>query len=328
MRDEAHRLALVVDLGGTKTIAAVVSPAGKIISQRRCLTRSDKGARGVLKQLLLLMKDTVLQARLEPSELEGIAIACAGIIDMRKGMVTMSPNIPGFSGIRLRDMVEREFGVRSYVLNDASAAAWGEYCFGAGRGVKNMVYLTVSTGIGGGIITNGQLYLGADGCAGEIGHMIIKKDGPQCKCGSHGCLEALVSGWAVTREAIEHLKRGEESSIIRLARGKIENITAATISLAAKQGDLVAREVIAGAASYLGVGLANLINIFNPELIIIGGGLSRMGNMLLEPARKVAEQAAFTLPSRTVRILRARFITHAGILGAAAYVFSQERRRL
>lgn len=325
MRDEVHRLALVVDLGGTKTIAAVVSPAGKIISLRRCLTPSNKGARAVLKQLLPLMKDTIVQARLERSELAGVAIACAGIIDMKKGIVTMSPNISGFSGIRLRDIMEREFGVRSHVLNDASAAALGEYCFGVGKGVKNLVYLTVSTGIGGGIITNGQLYLGADGCAGEIGHMIIKKDGPPCKCGRHGCLEALVSGWAMTRDAIEHLKGGEESSIIRLAGGKIENITAATIALAAKQGDLMARGVITSAAGYLGVGLTNLINIFNPELIAIGGGLSKMGDMLLEPARRVAKQTAFTLPGRTVRILRARFITHAGILGAAAYVFTQER---
>jgi glucokinase len=156
--------------------------------------------------------------------------------------------------------------------------------------------------------------------------MVIKADGPLCKCGKSGCLEALASGWAVARDAKELLKGGGKSSILRLAGGKIEAVTAATVALAAREGDTLAQKIIADAAHYLGVGLANIVDIFNPELIVIGGGLAKMGNMLLDPARKAAKKAAFGLPGRTVRIVRARFVNNAGILGAAAYAFNQTQK--
>jgi len=320
--------ALSVDLGGTKIVAAVVGGGGQIISWRRCLTNIEEGTNAVLKRLFSVMDEVLGEAKLSPAELAGIAVACAGIIDMKKGVVTMSPNLPGFAGIKLRDIVASRFGVKTHLINDASAAALGEYYLGAaaGRSVENLVYLTVSTGIGGGIIAGGRLYLGADGCAGEIGHMVIKADGPLCKCGKSGCLEALASGWAVARDAKELLKGGGKSSILRLAGGKIEAVTAATVALAAREGDTLAQKIIADAAHYLGVGLANIVDIFNPELIVIGGGLAKMGNMLLDPARKAAKKAAFGLPGRTVRIVRARFVNNAGILGAAAYAFNQTQK--
>ncbi len=320
-------LAVAVDLGGTKMSVALVRSDGRIVSQRRCLTNSDEGAKAVLGRLLLIISDMLSRVKSTKSELAGIAVACAGVIDMNKGIVTESPNLPGFSRIRLRDIIAHEFGVTCYVINDASAAALGEYEFGAGaRGrVENLIYLTVSTGIGGGMIIRGQLYLGSDGSAGEIGHMIIKADGPLCKCGRRGCLESLAAGWAVARDAVECLKKGEESSILQLAGGKIEHVTAAVVSAAAKQGDILAQKVIRSAAGYLGIGLANIINVFNPQLVVIGGGLAKMGNLLLEPACKVAEALAFSLPGKSVRVVRARFIANAGILGAAAYVFSQLR---
>lgn len=324
---EQH-VAVAVDLGGTKMSVALVRSDGRIVSLRRCLTNSNEGAEAVVKRLLLGIGEMLSRARLTQSELVGIAVACAGVIDMGRGMVTESPNLPGFSRIRLRDMIAREFGVESYLINDASAAAWGEYKFGSGARchVQNLVYLTVSTGIGGGMVLGGQLYLGSDGSAGEIGHMIIKADGPLCKCGRKGCLESLASGWAVARDAVEYLKKGEESSILQFAGGKIENVTAAVVSAAAKQGDTLAQRVIGNAASYLGVGLANIINVFNPELIIVGGGLAKMGRLLLEPACAVAKALAFGLPGKTVRIVRARLVANAGVVGAAAYIFSQAGR--
>lgn len=322
--NERH-MAVAVDLGGTKISVALVRLDGRIVSLHRCLTNSNEGAKAVVRRLLLIIGEMITRARLTESGLVGIAVACAGVIDMSRGVVTESPNLPGFSRIRLRDIIAREFGVESYLINDASAAALGEYKFGAGARypVKNLVYLTVGTGIGGGMILDGQLYLGSDGSAGEIGHTIIKVDGPLCKCGRNGCLESLASGWAVARDAVEYLKKGEESTILQFAGGKIENVTAAVVSVAAKQGDILAQRVIGNAANYLGVGLANIINIFNPELIIIGGGLAKMGRPLLEPACAVATALAFGLPSKTVRIVRARFVANAGIIGAAAYVFSR-----
>lgn len=319
-----RRSVLAIDLGGTKIIAAAVLSTGEIISRKYSLTLADEGPRPVINRLSSAVAETMAQARLKTSDIAGIGIAAAGIIDTKEGIVTTSPNLSGWRDVPLRDIIAERLGLTTYLINDASAAALGEHRFGAGRGVDNLIYLTVSTGIGGGIIIDGELYLGADGCAGEIGHMIIETHGPQCNCGKFGCLEALASGSAMTRESVRRLNQGEKSSIIELVDGRLEGITAETVSLAARKGDSLACDIVARAATYLGIGLANLVNIFNPELIVIGGGVSKMGNMLLAPARKAIREIAFKLPARTARIVRARLGSNAGIIGAAVYVFEQQ----
>jgi glucokinase len=324
MPEDNRRLVLAVDLGGTKFIVAAVLSTGKIIFRKYYLTLAGGGSRAVINRLSSAISEAIAQAKLKKPELIGIGIAAAGILDTGKGIVTTSPNLPGWRNVPLRDIIAERSGLTTYLINDANAAALGEHRFGAGRGFDNLLYLTVSTGIGGGIIINGELYSGADGCAGELGHMTIEADGPQCHCGNFGCLEALASGWAVARDAMTRMNQGEKSSIIELVDGRLENITAETVSAAAKRGDRLACDVVAKAANYLGIGLANLVNIFNPELIVIGGGLSKMGNMLLKPARKVIKGRAFQLPAQTVSIVRARLGSNAGIVGAAAYVFDQQ----
>jgi glucokinase len=321
MSGNKQQSVLSVDLGGTKTIVAVVLPTGKIISRRYYLTLADEGTRAVIKRLLSAIKESIAQAKLRTTELIGIGIAAAGILDSRRGIVTTAPNLPGWHNVQLRDVIAARSGLATYLINDASAAALGEHRFGAGRGFDNLLYLTVSTGIGGGIIINGELYSGADGCAGELGHMTVEADGPQCHCGNFGCLEALTSGWAITKEAVTRINQGERSSIIELVDSRLENITAETVAAAARGGDRLACDIVAKAADYLGIGLANMVNIFNPELIVIGGGLSKVGNMLLRPARKVIKERAFRLPAQSVRIVRARLGSNAGIIGAAAYVY-------
>lgn len=316
----SQKSVLAVDVGGTKTIVALILPTGKIISRGYYLTLAEQGTRAVINRLSSAINRSIAQARLKDTEPMGIGIAVAGTLDTRRGIVTVSPNLPGWHNIPLRDVIAARSGLDTYLINDASAAALGEYRFGAGRGFDNILYVTVSTGIGGGIIINGELYSGADGCAGELGHMTIEPDGPQCHCGNFGCLESLASGWAIAKEAVTRINHGEASSITELIDGRVENITAQTVATAAKKGDGLAREIIAKAADYLGIGLANLVNIFNPELIIIGGGLSKMGNMLLEPARKVIKERAFRLPAQRVRVVRARLGSNAGILGAAIHV--------
>ena len=319
------RPVLAVDLGGTKIIAAVVSPDGKIVSRKYCLTLADNGLKAVIERLLVVANDAVVQSKIDIVGLAGVGIAAAGIINAKRGVITYSPNLPGWRNVALRDIVSEKLGLDTYLNNDASAAALGEHRFGAGKGMDNLIYLTVSTGIGGGIIIDGKLYSGSDGCAGEIGHMTVDVNGPRCSCGNSGCLEVLSSGTAVAREAVIHLNQGETSSIIKLAEGKIENVTAETVALAARQGDKLACDIVAGAANYLGIGFANLVNVFNPDMIVVGGGMSKMGNMLLNPARKVVKQRAFKLPARTVRIVQAGLGSNAGIVGAAAYVFDQRR---
>ncbi len=317
---------VAIDLGGTKIMAAVVAPGGKIISHHYCSTLADRGPEKVINRLLSAVQRVISQSAAEVNEFGGISIAAAGAMDIKKGIITASPNLPGWRNVPLRDILGNEFGITTYLINDASAAALGEYYLGVGRGMSNLVYLTVSTGVGGGIIIDGRLYIGANGSAGEIGHMTIAADGPQCSCGNYGCLEVLASGTAVAKEAVRRVELGEKSSLIEIANGKIKSITAETVSLAAKQGDYLAGEIVNDAAYYLGIGIANVINIFNPEMVIIGGGMSKMGDMLLKPARRVAKQRAFQLPARTARIVRARLGGNAGIVGAAAYVLDHQQK--
>jgi len=182
----------------------------------------------------------------------------------------------------------------------------------------------VSTGIGGGIIIDGRLYFGSSGGAGEIGHTTVDVNGPRCNCGNIGCLEMLASGTAVAKEVIKRIRQGERSSLTEIVGGKIENITAEEVSMAAQDGDCLASEVILKAATYLGVGIANLVNIFNPEMIIIGGGMAKMGDLLLNPARQVVRERAFQLSAQAVRIVPAQLGDDAGVLGAAVFAFQQE----
>jgi len=315
---------LAIDLGGTKISAAIISNQGRGMAKEHCLTLADEGAQSVINRIFASVDHLLGQRNIDLSQLDSISIAAAGIIDVERGLVTISPNLPGWQDIPLRDIVKKKYGVSTFLINDASAAVLGEHRFGAGRGVDNLVYLTVSTGIGGGIIINGELYSGPCGSAGEIGHMIIDVNGPRCSCGNIGCLEALASGTAVAREAIARIKHGENSSLTEVIDGNIDNITAEKVGVAAKGGDSLALEVIDRAATYLGVGMVNLVNIFNPEIIIVGGGMAKMGDLLLNPARDVVRERAFQLPGCVVSIVPAQFGDDAGVLGAAIFARQQK----
>jgi len=319
---EAKKPVLAIDLGGTKIITAIIS--SKVIAKEYQLTLAEEGPQSVIKRVLSMIDHLLSLRNLDPSQLDSISIAAAGAIDIEKGLVTLSPNLPGWRDIPLRDMVGEKYGVNTFLINDASAAALGEHYFGAGKGVNNLVMLTVGTGIGGGIIINGKLYSGPSGSAGEIGHMTIDVNGPKCSCGNIGCLERLVSGTAVAEEAIRRLSQGEKSSLAEFGGGKIKSITAEKVSLAAQNGDSLALEVISKAATYLGIGLVNLVNIFNPEMIIIGGGLAKVGDLLLEPARRVVRERAFQLSTRLVRIVPAQLGDDAAVLGAAIFARQQK----
>jgi len=315
---------LAIDLGGTKIIAAVISHQGQVMARESYLTSAGEGPQSVIDKILSATDHLLGVSNIELSQLHSISIAAAGAIDFEQGVVTSSPNLPGWHDIPLRDMVNRKYRVKTFLINDASAAALGEHQFGVGRGVNNLIYLTVSTGIGGGIIIDGRLYLGPSGSAGEIGHMTIDVNGPKCSCGNIGCLEMLASGTAMAREAIRRISQGEESSLTEMVEGKIGDITAEKVGVSAEGGDSLALEVISQAANYLGVGMVNLVNIFNPEMIIVGGGVAQMGDLLLAPARQAVEERAFQLPAQAVRIVPAQLGDSAGLLGAAVFALQQE----
>ena len=316
---------LAIDLGGTKMIAAIVSNQGQVMAKEHYLTLAGEGPQSVIDRILSAIDHLLGARKVDLSQLDCISIAAAGAIDLDKGLVTLSPNLPGWHNIPLRDMVNRKYKITTFLINDASAATLGEYHFGAGRGVNNLILLTMGTGIGGGIIIDGRLYTGPSGSAGEIGHMTIDVNGPRCSCGNIGCLEMLASGTAVAREAISRISQGEKSSLTQMVEGKLENITAEKVGMAAQGGDSLASEVIAKAATYLGIGMVNLVNIFNPEMIIVGGGVAQMGDLLLGPARQVVKERAFQLPAQAVRIVPAQLGDNAGVLGAAVFAHQQKQ---
>lgn len=316
---------LAIDLGGTKIAAALITPDHRVTDKTYSPTPVSGGPQAATSRIFAMIDRLLSKGAAGPAQLDGIAIAAAGAIDTDKGLVTSSPNLPGWLDVPLRDMVSKRYGVYTCLLNDANAAALAEHRLGAGRGTNNLIYLTVSTGIGGGIIINGELYSGTSGCAGELGHMTVEASGPECKCGNAGCLEALASGTAVAGEAKRRIREGELSLLTEIVSGDLEDITAEKVEMAARNSDRLAIDVISRAAGYLGVGMVNLVNIFNPEIIIVGGGLSKMGELLLEPARQVVRQQAFPLCAASVRIVTAELGDNAGVLGAAIYARRQAR---
>jgi len=315
---------LAIDLGGTKIITALISHKGEMIAREYCPTLADEGPESVIDRMFSAVDHLLNLKNIGLSQLHSLSIAAAGVIDIEKGIVTLSPRLAGWRDIPLRGIVEEKYGVTTFLINDANAAALGEHHFGAGKGANNLIYITVSTGIGGGIIINGQLYSGSSGGAGEIGHTTVDVNGPRCNCGNIGCLEVLASGTAVAREAIRRITKGEKTSLSDMIKGEIESVTAETVSLAAQDGDLLALEVIGQAAAYLGAGMVNLVNLFNPEVIIVGGGLAKMGDLLLDPVRRAVKEKAFQLLAQAVRIVPAQLGDDAGVFGAAFFAFQQK----
>ncbi len=314
---------LAIDLGGTKILTALVSPQGEVVTRKLFPTDAQAGPDDVINRALSSLEQVLYQASLNTTGIEGIGIAVAGPLDISRGIVTTSPHLPGWDNVPLRDIIKQKFNVPSFLIHDASASALAEYRFGAGKGTKDMLYITISTGIGGGIITGGKLYVGTSGTAGEIGHMTIVTNGPQCTCGNRGCWEMFASGTALAREAKKRINEGAQSSILKLAAGNIENITAKTVSDAAEDGDALALELVEQLGVYFGIGLANLINIFNPEMIVIGGGLSKMGSLLLAPAYRTAAERAFPISMEKASIVSSKLSDDAGVIGAATYVIDR-----
>jgi glucokinase len=327
MAEGKEELALGIDLGGTKIISSVVAAAGRMLSRHHSVTPADKGQKAVIEAIMESAKQTLEEAGISPSELTAVGIGAAGLSNPATGVLHTSPHLPGWQDVPLRDIIAQETGRMAYLINDANAAAIGEFHYGAGRGTRDFIYVTVSTGIGGGIITNGELYTGSTGTAGEVGHMVIDDNGPPCSCGNRGCWEMLASGKALAAEAKRLIKKGTTTTIMELAGGNIDAINAEAIHRAALAGDKLASQLIARTAYYLGVGLANLINIFNPELIVIGGGLASIGDRLLLPAYEEAGRRAFKQPYQAVRFARAELGQNSGVIGAAAYALKQSRRK-
>ncbi len=321
-------LGLGIDLGGTKILTAVIDAAGKMLSRDHSVTPAAEGQEAVIEAIMESTKRSLSEAGMTSEDLTAVGIGAPGLSNPETGILYTSPNLPGWHDVPLRDIISKEFGKTTYLINDGSAAAVGELYFGAAKRARDFIYITVSTGIGGGIVVNGEIYAGSTGTAGELGHMVIDDDGPLCNCGNTGCWEMLASGTALASEAKRIIERGTDTTILDYAGGNIEKVKAEAIHEAAVAGDDLANRLIARNAYYLGVGLANLINIFNPEVIVIGGGLSNIGDLLLLPAYEEAGRRAFKQSYQSMHFTLADLGRNSGVIGAAAYALERSRKNI
>jgi glucokinase len=319
-------LVLGIDLGGTKILTSVINPGGEMLSRDHSVTPAAEGPEGVIQAIVASAERALQGASVAIDRVSAVGVGAPGLTDTEAGLLFTSPNLPGWKDVPLRDIIQEKLKKKAFLINDGNAAALGEHYFGAARGVNHFIYITISTGIGGGIFVDGKVLSGFKGMAGEIGHMTITDEGPLCHCGNRGCWEALASGTALAKAAREQINAGADTAILSFAEGKIDKVTAQTVQSAAEKGDPIADQLILKVAYYLGVGVANLINIFNPEMIVIGGGLSNMGERLFKPAHKVVEERAFNRAYRTVRFVKAALGRNSGVLGAAAFAFDEMKR--
>lgn len=308
---------LGIDIGGTKLAVGLGTPSGALIAQERIPTQSVEGPEAVVARLIQLCHRVVEKAGVRWQEVAAAGVGCGGPLDARAGVIMGAPNLPGWIDFPLVARLQEALGLPVYLDNDANAAALAEHRFGAGRAVANMVYLTISTGIGGGVILGGQLYVGENGNAGEIGHMSLVYNGRPCNCGSNGCLEAYASGTSIAARAREAVLAGEESLLATLA-GSPEAITGETVMLALGQQDPLAIRIWEETMQILGSGVANVINIFNPRRVVLGGGITNFGELLFEPVRRIARSRAMAPLAEVVEILPAELGSEVGILGAVA----------
>ncbi|MCC7367730.1 MAG: ROK family protein [Chloroflexi bacterium] len=312
-----HRPVIGIDLGGTKIRSVVTRHDGEILGEDVRMTDAEAGQEVVVGRLVASARAAAAASGLRPTDIVAAGVTAPGTVDFDAGVLHQPPNLPGWDAVPLAQLLTGPLGCPVFLENDANAAAYGEWRHGAGTGLRHMIYLTVSTGIGAGLILNGGLYRGADGAAGELGHITVDVTGPEHNCGMVGCVEVMASGTAIARMAHEAYTAGRSPELARLAAERGE-LTAAEVDEAAELGDPVADEILGRAATYLGIGLASYINIFNPEAIVIGGGVSKIGARLLEPAFALAKRRAFRLPSQRVSLRLAALEGRAEVLGVAA----------
>ena len=307
-----------VDMGGTKILAAVINAKGEIVQQAKTATKPKKGADEVIKRITRCIVEAIGGAELKPSQIRAIGIGSPGPLDPETGVIIFAPNL-GWSNVPLKAELEANLSIPTFVDNDVNVGTLGEYAFGAGRGVKNLVGIFVGTGIGGGIILDGKLFHGVNKTAGEVGHMIVKANGPRCGCGNFGCLEAVASRTAITKELQKAiLKKGKKSILTKLNDGKLDQIRSQAIAKAVKRGDKPTIKVMQRAGKYLGISVASIVHFLNPEMVVLGGGvIEAMGDSLLEPIRQAAAKYALPTTMDGVHIVEATLGDNAGVIGAS-----------
>ena len=310
-----------IDVGGTNVKIALVDSDGKIGYSNTIPTRAEMGYEYTINNMKQAIRDLMTETKLSAKDIEGIGFGLPGQVDFKSGIVRLITNIPGWVEIPLAKMIEDEFHIPTRIDNDVRCAALGELNFGAGKGCENLICITVGTGIGSGLIINGKLVRGASNAAGEIGHIKLQMhDGPICGCGDTGCLEAFASGPSIVAMAEEYIMGGKSTKYREMANGN--DITPFIVAEAAKAGDAVAKRIFTRMGEYIGIGMASVVNLLNPEKIIIGGGVADAGDILLNPLKETIKKRAMKIAGETVQVVPAQLGNTAGVIGASLLIES------
>lgn len=317
-------VAFAVDLGGTNIRAGIVTRDGELRHHRNIQTAVHGGVYAIIDQIASLADEVFTEHGSRATA--GVGVVAPGPLEPKSGIVRFAPNLPGWENVPLTRLLEERLELPVVLGNDGNSAALGESMFGAGKNVENLIYLALGTGLGAGIVHQGDLIEGIAGVGGEVGHVSVNGNGPRCTCGGIGCMEAYIGGWAIARDG-ELAVHSERSTIIREVAGD-GRITAEVVAEAAQRGDPVATDIFRRAGQALAVGIGGLVNVFNPELIVIGGGLARAGDLILEPFRVNLPQYTMLPIYEHVSIVSSVLGNDTGIYGAAANVFymSPEQR--
>jgi len=319
---------LGVDLGGTNIVVGAMPVDGsREIAVRSEPTHAQRGAEGVVDRIVAMMvqtmSDVIATEKAQAADFLGAGVGAPGPLDREHGIVVIAPNL-GWRDFPLRDAISARIRLPVTLDNDANCATVGEWWRGAARGARNVVGLTIGTGIGGGVILDGKLYHGSSDVAGEIGHTTIDSTGRYCRCGNYGCLEAYASGPAIALRAREALERNEESKLRTMVSGDLTQLTAAIVYQAANDGDALANEIVRDTARFLGTGVANILNMLNPDVVVLAGGVAKAGERLFEPLRAEVKRRAFKPAVAACRIVPGELDGTAGMVGAVA-TFKQQR---
>src|SRR2546429_5076582 len=303
-----------IDLGGTQLRVAFADARGRLRTVVRRPTEAARGRQHVIGRIVAAVADALAEDGTPANRVRALGIGLPGPVDPSAGLVISPANLPGFRNVPLNRILTRATGIPSYLHHDAHLAALGEHRRGAARGASEMIYVTVSTGIGAGLLLRGELYAGAHGIAGEVGHIVVQRDGPLCTCGNRGCLEAIASGTGIARAARELAPGAPGSALYRLDHPHAEDV-----ARGARAGDELANAILENAGSYLGLAMGTLVNLFNPQLIVLGGRVIKAGKLLLRPTRRAMIASSWKASRRGLRMVRPALGDDAGLSGAVEF---------
>lgn len=310
-----------IDVGGTNVKIALVDDKGSILYSNSVPTRAEMGYEYTVTNIKQAIYELMKETKLSTKDIEGIGFGFPGQVDYKSGVVRLAPNIPGWVEVPIAKLIEDEFHIPTRVDNDVRCAALGELNYGAGKGCENLICITVGTGIGSGLIVNGKLVRGASNAAGEIGHIKLQMhDGPICGCGDTGCMEAFASGPSIVAMAEDYIRGGKSTKFREMANGN--PITPYIVCEAAKAGDPVALRIFSIMGEYIGIGMASVVNLLNPERIIVGGGVADAGDLLLDPLKETLYKRAMKIAGSAVEVVPAQLGNTAGVIGASLLIES------